>query len=95
MEPAIYRAAHGLAPGSFAVGFGAFSPVPDQVLVGGVAGQIIAANQSQVNFVLPAKASVGNTVVSVRAAGKELANGEAIITGAGPGIFVRQPTDPS
>ncbi len=91
---ASFRADHGLAPESFASAFGSYSQVPDQVLVGGIAGQVIAATTSQVNFVVPASAPLGNASISVRAGGTELAGGQATITAAGPGIFVVS-ADPS
>ena len=84
-----------MAPGSLASAFGTFSPVPDQVLVAGVAAQVVAANASQVNFIVPDSVAPGSVAVSVRAAGRELAAGEATLTATGPGIFVAQPGDPS
>jgi uncharacterized protein (TIGR03437 family) len=68
--------------------------VPDQVLVAGIPGQVVAATTSQVNFLVPVLASLGNAAISVRANGNELAAGQATITSAGPGIFVLRP-DPA
>ena len=92
---ASFRPDQGMAPGSLASAFGTFSPVPDQVLVAGVAAQVVAANASQVNFIVPGSEAPGSVAVSVRAAGRELAAGEATLTATGPGIFVAQPGDPS
>ncbi len=92
---ASFRADQGLAPGSFASAFGAFSQTPDAVVVNGVAAQITGGSSSQVNFRVPASVSPGPATVSVRAGGTELANGQVAITAAGPGIFVRQALDPS
>jgi len=91
---ASFRADEGLAPGSFASVFGSYSQVPDQVLVAGIPGQIVAATASQVNFLVPARAPLGPAAVSVRANGSELASGQATLTSSGPGIFVLRP-DPS
>jgi uncharacterized protein (TIGR03437 family) len=70
-------------------------PVPDQVLAAGVAAQIVAANATQVNFIVPDSVAPGPVTVSVLATGQELAAGEATLTATGPGIFVAQPGDPS
>jgi len=91
---ASFRSDHGLAPGSFGSVFGSYSQAPDQVLVGGIAGAVVAATATQVNFIVPASAPLGNATISVRAAGTELASGLATLTAAGPGIFVLGP-DPS
>jgi uncharacterized protein (TIGR03437 family) len=91
---ASFRFDDGLAPGSFASVFGSFAQVPDEVLLGGIQAQLITATTSQVNFVAPAAVPLGSAAVSVRAAGTELATGQATITAAGPGIFVLGP-DPS
>jgi hypothetical protein len=53
VNAASYRADQGIAPGSLAVAFGAFSAVPDNVLVSETASQIIAAAASQVTFIVP------------------------------------------
>jgi len=92
---ASFRPDQGVAPGSVAAAFGAFSTLPGQVLVAGSAAQIAAASASQVNFIVPATLAPGRATVSVRAAGKELAAGEVTLTAAGPGIFVLQPADPA
>jgi uncharacterized protein (TIGR03437 family) len=93
---ASFRFDHGLSPGSFASAFGNFAQVPDQVLLGGMAAQVITATTSQVNFVVPAGIPLGSVAVSVRAAGTELATGQATITAAGPGVFVlgQDPSQP-
>ena len=91
---ASFRADQGLAPGSFASVFGSYSQVPDQVLVAGIPGRVVAATASQVNFLVPALAPLGPAAISVRANGSELASGQATITSSGPGIFVLRP-DPS
>ncbi|HTS28849.1 MAG TPA: hypothetical protein VMH81_23425 [Bryobacteraceae bacterium] len=91
---ASFRSDHGLAPGSFASAFGTFSQTPDQILVGGLPGQIASATASQVNFIVPASAPLGTAAVSVRGQGKELATGQVTLTAAGPGIFVLAP-DPA
>jgi uncharacterized protein (TIGR03437 family) len=92
---ASFHTDQGLAPGSFASAFGNFPVTPDQILVGGVAGVILSAGLSQVNFVVPASVTPGLATISVRAASQELANGQATITPEGPGIFVLDPTNPS
>jgi len=92
---ASFRADQGLAPGSFASAFGAFSQTPDAVVVNGVAAQITGGSSSQVNFRVPASVSPGPATVSVRAGGAELANGQVDITAVGPGIFVLQAVNPS
>ena len=92
---ASFRVEQGLAPGSLASVFGTFPAGVDGVLVNGEAGQVVAASTSQVNFVMPASASLGRATISVRSGGSEVANGQATITPTGPGIFVLQPSDPS
>jgi uncharacterized protein (TIGR03437 family) len=92
---ASFRPDQGMAPGSLASAFGTFLPAPDQVLVAGVAAQIVAANASQVNFIVPDAVAPGRVTISVRAAGQELATGEATLTATGPGIFVSLPGDPT
>ena len=92
---ATFRPQHGLAPGSLATAFGNFSTAPDEVLVSGKSGHIVAASPSQVNFIVPDSVAPGRVTVLVRSAGKQLASGEATITAAGPGIFVLRPADPS
>lgn len=88
------RIDQGIAPGSIATSFGMFSMAPDQVLVGGAASQVLAGNASQVSFIVPQTVVPGPAVISIRAAGNEIASGIATITPAGPGIFVLQATDP-
>jgi uncharacterized protein (TIGR03437 family) len=85
---ATFRSEQGLAPGSFASVFGLFPDTVDAVLVNGQPGRIVSAAASQINFVLPASLSPGPAAISVRAKGAEVANGQATITTAGPGIFV-------
>jgi uncharacterized protein (TIGR03437 family) len=92
---ASFRVEEGLAPGSFASVFGAFGQVPDQVVIGGVPGNILSASSTQVNFLVPTSLKPGPTTVSVRARGAEVASGTTNITPAGPGLFVLQSTDPS
>lgn len=92
---ASFRTDQGLAPGSFASAFGAFSQAPDEVRVNGVAARVMGGNTGQVNFLVPASITPGSTSVSVRAGGMELANGQVAITAVSPGIFVRQAVDPS
>ncbi len=92
---ASFRVEQGLAPGSFASVFGAFGQAPDQVVMGGQPGQVLAASTSQVNFLVPPSLPPGPTTISVRAGGTEEAEGSANITSAGPGLFVLQPADPS
>jgi hypothetical protein len=72
---ASFRVDQGIAPGAFASAFGAFSQIPDQVTVNGIAGQFLGGSASQVNFVVPASVLPGAATVSVRAGGQELANG--------------------
>jgi uncharacterized protein (TIGR03437 family) len=48
-----------------------------------------------VNFVTPAPVAPGRVTISVRAAGRELASGQATITETGPGIFVLPSADAS
>ncbi len=88
------RVDQGIAPGSYASAYGAFSQTPDQVLVAGLAGAIVSASASQVNFIVPAKVSTGTATMSVRAGGQELASGQVTITAAGPGLFVQFAADP-
>jgi len=95
LNAASYRVEQGVAPGSFAAAFGAFGAVPDQVLVNGQTAVIVAAAATQVNFVVPPSSAVGPATFSVRAAGAELAAGQAAITTTGPGLFVLQSLDPS
>ncbi|HTP33631.1 MAG TPA: hypothetical protein VMJ75_15740, partial [Candidatus Acidoferrales bacterium] len=85
---ASFRAAQGLAPGSFAVVFGNFGQPPDGVLVAGTAARIVSATATQVNVVVPPFTPPGNASISVRAGGQEVAAGQAAITLAGPGLFV-------
>lgn len=85
---ASFRADEGLAPGSYAAVFGTFGQAPDGVLVAGIAAQIVSATATQVNIVVPASTAVGNASISVRAGGREVAAGQAVITSAGPGLFV-------
>jgi len=85
----------GIAPGSLASAFGAFSKTPDEVVVAGSDAAIVSAAASQVNFVVPANVAPGAVTVSVRAAGKELASGQFTVTAAGPGIFVLNAGDVS
>jgi uncharacterized protein (TIGR03437 family) len=92
---ATFRIEHGLAPGSYAAGFGAFGSVPEEVLVNGEAAKITGASVSQLNFVVPASLLPGRLEVSVRGEGGELARGTASITAAAPGIFPVQAADPS
>jgi uncharacterized protein (TIGR03437 family) len=92
---ASFRVEQGLAPGSLASVFGSFSAGADGVQVNGQSGRVISAGSSQVNFVVPASVSVGRSTISVRSGSNEIANGQASITAAGPGIFVTQGTDAS
>jgi uncharacterized protein (TIGR03437 family) len=94
VNAASFRIDQGLAPGSFAAAFGTFAVSPDQVLVAGVSAKILSAAASQVNFIIPTGVSPGTVSVSVRAAGQELASGQATITTAGPGLFVADGTNP-
>jgi uncharacterized protein (TIGR03437 family) len=92
---ASFRSDQGLAPGSIATGFGAFSERPDEILVNGMEGQLLGATSSQINFLVPATLNPGPASISVRAGGQEIANGQTSITPTGPGIFVANPADPS
>ena len=92
---ASFRADQGVAPASLAAVFGSFGVAPDQVLIDGAAGELIASNPNQANFRVPAAAAVGSRPVSVRAAGVELAAGTVTISPAGPGIFVLNSADPT
>jgi uncharacterized protein (TIGR03437 family) len=85
----------GLAPGSLASVLGSFPAGVDGVQVNGQDGQVLAATESQVDFVIPAAVSPGPATISVRSGSSEVAAGQATITAAGPGIFVQQTTDPS
>jgi uncharacterized protein (TIGR03437 family) len=91
---ASYRTDQGIAPGSIAIAFGAFSNTPDGVLVSGIASQILAASTTQVNFIVPQMVALGTAAISIRATGDEIASGTATILAASPGIFVLQPGDP-
>ncbi|SPE39466.1 conserved exported hypothetical protein [Candidatus Sulfopaludibacter sp. SbA3] len=94
VNAASFRTDQGVAPGSFAAVFGAFGQTPDQVLVGGVAGKIVSAAATQVNFIVPASAVPGATPISVLAGGAQLASGQFTVSAAGPGIFVLDGTNP-
>lgn len=89
------RVDQGVAPGSYASAYGAFSQKPDEVLVGGLSGDIVSAGATQVNFVVPARVPPGKATVSVRAGGRDLAAGQVTISAAGPGIFVQFAADPA
>ena len=91
---ASYRTDQGIAPGSIAIAFGAFSNTPDGVLVSGIASQVLAASTTQVNFIVPERVPLGTAAISVRAAGNEIASGTLTVSASGPGIFVLQPADP-
>jgi len=95
LNGATFRVDQGLAPGSLAALFGVFPDNVDAVFVNDQAGAIVSTSSSQINFVLPSSVSPGLATISVRAKGAEVANGQATITGAGPGIFVSAPADPS
>jgi len=95
LNAASFRVEQGIAPGSFAAAFGSFGQTPDQVLVNGQQASILAAAATQVNFLVPPGAAVGPATFSVRTGGAELAAGQAVITAAGPGIFVLRPFDPA
>ena len=95
LNGASFRVEQGLAPGSIASAFGAFGQTPDQILIGGVAAQILGATSDQINLVVPVSLTPGMTTVSVRAGGAELASGNVTVTATGPGLFVLQSTDPS
>jgi uncharacterized protein (TIGR03437 family) len=90
---ASFRLEQGLAPGEFAVAFGAFSAVPDQLLVNGQTAELLGATASQVDFVVPASVATGPAAISVRAGGQEIASGQVTITSAGPALFVLNATD--
>jgi uncharacterized protein (TIGR03437 family) len=92
---ASFRTDQGVAPGSYASVFGAFSGTPDQLLIGGLPATLIGATSSQVNVVVPATVPTGPVAVSVRASGAELANGQVTIAASGPGVFILNPADPS
>jgi uncharacterized protein (TIGR03437 family) len=92
---ASFRADEGIAPGSFASVFGAFSSTPDQVLVAGVKTSIFSSTKSQVNFLVPPAIAPGPATVSVRSADTEVASGTVSITASAPGLFILNPADPS
>ena len=91
---ASFRIEQGIAPGSIAAAFGAFSTTPDHVFVSGTSSQILAASTSQVNFIVPETAVPGTAAISIQAGGNEIADGTATISAAGPGIFVLQSANP-
>jgi uncharacterized protein (TIGR03437 family) len=91
---ASYRTDQGIAPGSLAIAFGAFSSPPDGVAVNGTAAQVLAASATQVNFIVPQTVPLGTAALSVRAGGSEIASGTFTVSASGPGIFVLQPADP-
>ena len=95
LNAASFRVEQGIASGSFAAAFGSFGQTPDQVLVNGQPAAISAAAATQVNFIVPSATALGPATFSVRAGGAELAAGQAVITAAGPGLFVLQPFDPA
>jgi uncharacterized protein (TIGR03437 family) len=94
VNAASYRIDQGIAPGSIAAAFGAFSSTPDGVVVSGVAAQVLGASTGQINFVVPDTVPLGMAVLSVRADGNEIASGKLTVSAAGPGIFVLQPANP-
>jgi uncharacterized protein (TIGR03437 family) len=94
VNSASFRIDQGLAPGEIATAFGTFSPTPDQVVVNGVAGQLLGANSTQATFVIPSSVQPGNVAISVRAGGVELGSGQATISPVAPAIFVVNGTDP-
>lgn len=94
VNAASYRSDQGIAPGSLAAAFGAFSDTPDEVLVSRIASQVLTASASQVNFIVPEIVALGTATISIRAAGNEIASGTATISNVGPGIFVLEPADP-
>jgi uncharacterized protein (TIGR03437 family) len=95
LNGASFRAEQGLAPGSIASAFGAFGQTPGQILIGGVAAQILGTTAGQINLLVPVSLTPGVATVSVRAGGVELASGSVTVTATGPGLFVLQSTDPS
>jgi uncharacterized protein (TIGR03437 family) len=92
---ASFHIEQGLAPGSLASVFGAFSAGADGVQVNGQSGRVIGSGPSQVNFVVPAAVSLGRATISVRSGSSEVASGQVSITAASPGLFMAQGTDPS
>jgi uncharacterized protein (TIGR03437 family) len=95
VNAASLRADQGTAPGSIALASGAFSAVPDQVLVGGQTAKLLGAAPSQVYFLVPASVPIGPAAISLRAGGAEVASGQVTLTAAGPGIFVMNRADGS
>jgi uncharacterized protein (TIGR03437 family) len=88
---ASFRTDQGVAAGALAAAFGQFPAVPDGVLVGGAAAQVLSASSSQVNFIVPPSAAAGTELVSVTVGGQPVAAGTVTISAAGPGLFVLQP----
>lgn len=91
---ASFRTDQGIAPGSVASSFGQFSSVPDGVLVGGAAAQIIAANTAQVSFIVPLDVAPGVEPIAITSSGTQIASGAVSISPSGPGIFVLQSPNP-
>lgn len=95
VNAATFRPEQGIAPGSLATAFGSFAATPDGIQVNGKSASVVAAGPSQVDFVVPAGVASGPAAISARAAGAEIARGQATVTATSPGIFVLQPADPS
>jgi uncharacterized protein (TIGR03437 family) len=84
---ASFRTDQGIAPGSYAAAFGTFPSNVDGVSVNGTAAQLVAANTSQINFIVPAAVSAGQATISVSAGGSEVANGQFTVTPVSIGLF--------
>ncbi|HXS98054.1 MAG TPA: hypothetical protein VN736_25825 [Candidatus Limnocylindrales bacterium] len=81
-----------VAPGSFATAWGAGFPAGAAVQVIDSAGaslnaSIIFASPSQINFLVPAQAALGNATVNVTLNGRIASQGPAGILAVAPGLF--------
>jgi uncharacterized protein (TIGR03437 family) len=94
LNGATRRSEQGLAPGSFATAFGAFLQKPDEVRINDITAQIVNSTTTHVDFIVPPAIQPGAVNISVRLGGVEVANGQAVITPTGPGIFRQLPDDP-
>ena len=91
VNSASFRTTTGIAPGSFASAFGTFPPGPLTVAVNGEGAQLVAANASQLVFLVPADTTPGPVTLTVQQNGQTVSGGSFQVTSAGPGIFVLAP----
>jgi len=75
-----------VAPGALASLFGDFAN--GTVFVNGVVAQTVAAAPRQINFQIPADASVGSAIFEVRVDGSVIGSANGAIAATAPGLFV-------